>query len=285
MIPRVTSDAPPRPRDDDESVSGDQPDRAERTDPLNPADRADTTADESTADESTADESTADESTADESAAESSADDEAPSDEAPSDEAPSDEAPARQARVREKRVREKRVRQTEDDVDADGGGRRRRSAPTLPLVPALTTLLVLLLAGVAFLWFTRPQPSSVSTGYSAVLAQARSQVVDMTSFDYLTLDDDIEQIRRVTTGDLEEESVDQLDSRRQELTDAQVIVNTEVIAAGVTQADADDATVMLVIQSTRESAAAQQPEVAKYRIEVTLVKEDGRWLLSGLTGR
>ena len=45
----------------------------------------------------------------------------------------------------------------------------------------------------------------------------------MTSFDYLTLDDDIEQIRRVTTGDLQKEAVDQLDSRRQQITDAQAI--------------------------------------------------------------
>ena len=67
----------------------------------------------------------------------------------------------------------------------------------------LAVLLVLLLAGVGFLWFTRPGTSSVPTDdYVDALQAARSGVVDMTSFDYLTLDDDIEQIKRVATGDL-----------------------------------------------------------------------------------
>jgi Mce-associated membrane protein len=108
--------------------------------------------------------------------------------------------------------------------------------------------------------------------------------VDLTSFDHLTLDDDIEQIRRVTTGDLRKEAVDQLDSRRQQITDAQAVVNTEVVGAGVTRADTNDATVLLVIQSTQKSTASPQAQVVRYRIQVELQKVDGRWLLSGITG-
>ena len=48
--------------------------------------------------------------------------------------------------------------------------------------------------------------------YAEALQAARSGVVDLTSFDHLTLDDDIEQTRRLTTGDLQEESVAQLRS-------------------------------------------------------------------------
>jgi hypothetical protein len=185
------------------------------------------------------------------------------------------------------------------DDEAIGDGRRRgrpgtgndegpvtRSRLSLPLVPALSVLLVLLLAGAAFLWFTRPGPSAVRTGdYVSALQAARSGVVDMTSFDYLTLDDDIEQIRRVTTGDLRDQAVDRLDSQRQVLTGAKTVVNTEVVTAGVTRADDSDATVLLVIQSTQESSASPQAQVGKYRIQVELKKIDGRWLLSGISGR
>jgi Mce-associated membrane protein len=149
----------------------------------------------------------------------------------------------------------------------------------------LAALLVLLLAGVGFLWFTRPGASAVRTGdYVGALEAARSGVVDMTSFDYLTLDDDLEQIRRVTTGDLKKEAVDQLDSRRKQITDSQATVNTTVITAGVTKADATDATVLLVIQSTQKSTASEQAEVLKYRIRVEMEKKGGRWLLSGIAG-
>jgi Mce-associated membrane protein len=165
------------------------------------------------------------------------------------------------------------------------GGRRGRGRISVRLVPALSVLLVLLLGAVAYLWFSRPEESAIRTGdYAAALQAARSGVVDLTSFDYLTLDDDIEQARRVSTGDLREESVAQLDQRRQEITDLQAVVNTEVVGAGVTRADGEDATVLLVIQSTQESAANPQAQIVRYRIEVTLEKSDGRWLLSGIKG-
>jgi hypothetical protein len=169
--------------------------------------------------------------------------------------------------------------------DDGGNGTGGRSRLAIPLVPTLAVLLVLLLTVAGFLWFTRPGGSAVSTGdYAEALQAARSGVVDLTSFDYLTLDDDIEQIRRVATGDLREESVAQLDERRQQITDMKAVVNTEVVGAGVTRADGEDATVLLVIQSTQESTANPQAQIVRYRIEVTLEKSEDRWLLSGIKG-
>lgn len=171
------------------------------------------------------------------------------------------------------------------DTAANGGDGAVAARPSLPLVPVLAVLLVLLLAGVGFLWFTRPGRSPVRTDdYVQVLQAARSGVVDVTSFDYLTLDDDLEQIRRVTTGDLKKEAVDQLDSRRQQITDTQATVNTEVVGAGVTSATDTSGTVLLVIQSTQKSSASQQAEVLRYRIRVEVEKKGGRWLLSGIAG-
>jgi hypothetical protein len=173
-----------------------------------------------------------------------------------------------------------------DDADASAaasGGRRR---PALHLVPALATLLVLLLAAAGFLWFTRPEDSAVRTDtYVEALQAARSGVVDLTSFDHLTLDDDIEQIRRVAVGDLREESIAELEDNREQITEAEAIVNTEVIGAGVTRAGEDAATVLMVIQATQESTATPQAQVVRYRIQVELRKENDRWVLSGITGR
>jgi Mce-associated membrane protein len=171
----------------------------------------------------------------------------------------------------------------------EGGDRERSdrgSRLALPLVPVLATLLVLLVAAAAFLWFTRPEPSAIATGdYVDALQAARSGVVDLTSFDHVTLDDDIEQIRRVTTGDLREESIAELEDNRDQLVESEAIVNTEVVGAGVTRADGDEATVLMVIQATQESTASPQAQVGRYRIQVELTKENDRWVLSGITGR
>jgi hypothetical protein len=166
------------------------------------------------------------------------------------------------------------------DDGSDGPRARRR-----PAVPALLVLLLLLLGAAGFLWFTRPTGSAVRTGdYAAALQAARSGIVDYTSFDYLTLDDDIEQIRRIAVGDLRDEGVAQLDGRRQEIADAKAVVNTEVVGAGVTRANDKDATVLLVIQSTQQSTASDKPQIVRYRIEVTLQRSGERWLLSGIKG-
>jgi Mce-associated membrane protein len=177
----------------------------------------------------------------------------------------------------------RRWRRRRADDDAGEPSSRRLS---LPLVPFLAALLVLLLAGTAFLWFTRPERSSVgTTDYVQALEAARSEVVDLTSFDYVTLDEDIARIKRISLGDLQKESVDQLDKQRQQLTQAQAVVTTEVVGAGVTRASSTDATVLLVIQSTEKSAASPQAQVVRYRIEAQLKKVSGKWLLSGITGR
>jgi Mce-associated membrane protein len=191
---------------------------------------------------------------------------------------------------------EKAVPRTDEHVDAAGSpddGRyddearaRRGGRLAIPLVPVLAVLLVLLLAGLGYLWVSRPSPSSVRTGdYAQVLQAARSEVVDLTSFDYQTLDEDIVQAKKITVGDLRTESVKQLDSSRQQLTDQQAVASSEVVGAGVVRADDSRGTVWLVIKTATKTKASAQQQVGQFRIEVQLQKTGGRWLLSGITGR
>ena len=174
---------------------------------------------------------------------------------------------------------------TPDEPAGDEGPSSRRRL-SLPLVPFLAVLLALLLAGAAFLWFTRPGASSVSTkDYATALEAARSEVVDLTSFDYVTLDEDIARIKSVTTGDLRNESVSQLDKQRQQLTQQQAVVSTSVVGAGVTKATGSEASAVLVIQATTKTSASPQAQISRFRIEAQLKKVGGKWLLSGVTGR
>jgi hypothetical protein len=195
---------------------------------------------------------------------------------------------------RRRGLRRRRAADAEDDADDeiepadedDDVDRGRRSRVTAPLVTALAVLLVLLLAAGGWLFFTRPTASSVRTAdYVAVLQAARSEIVDLTSFDYLTFDEDVAKVKRITTGDLRTEAVDQLDKTRQDVTTAQAVVRTEVIGAAVTSADDSHGTVVLFIQSTQKNNTVAQAQVLQYHVEAKLTKVNGRWLLSGIQGR
>jgi hypothetical protein len=173
---------------------------------------------------------------------------------------------------------------SESPATVGRSGRR----PLALLTQALAVLLVLLLAGLAYLWVTRPAASSIRVAdYVGALEGARSDVVDLTSFDYLTLDDDLRQIQAVTTGDLRKESTDRLNASRKTLLDSQAVTNTKVIegGAGVTKATSEAATVVLVIEATQKTKASTQAQVIRYRIEAQMSRVNGRWLLSGISGR
>ncbi|MCF6742882.1 hypothetical protein E9529_01080 [Blastococcus sp. KM273128] len=168
-----------------------------------------------------------------------------------------------------------------EGAPADSADRR----PAVPVVPLLAVLLVVLLGAAAFLLATRPEPSTIRTDdYVDALQAARAHVVDLTSFDHLTLDDDIREIEQVATGELGEETVAQLEERRQQIVESEAVVSTEVVGAGITRADAGEATALLVIESTQKSNADEQAQLLRYRIEVELTEVDGRWLLSAIRG-
>ena len=134
--------------------------------------------------------------------------------------------------------------------------RRRCPAPSGPAAGA--AVLAVLLAAALCRAVGHPAGGVPSTDdYVGALQAARAGIVDVASFDYVTLDDDIEQIN-VTTGDLQQESVDQLDQQRQQLTDAQAVVDTTVVGAAVGEADDDSATVFAVIQSTQKTKASRR---------------------------
>lgn len=182
---------------------------------------------------------------------------------------------------------------TAEDLDSEVEPKKSaRTAWSLPritvsLTAVVAAVLVVLVAVGSWLFITRPAERSPIelTAFDEILGAARSGIVDVTSFDYLTLDQDIAEIDAVTTGDLRDEVLATMDERRERLVTDQQVTSTEVIAASLTEASATQATAQIVLRARQKSLLTPQETVTRYRVEVTLELVDGRWLLSGLTGR
>lgn len=166
--------------------------------------------------------------------------------------------------------------------------RRRRSLPRIrvSLTAMVAAVLVILLGVGSWLFLHRPVDQSPVelTAFDEILSAARSGIVDVTSFDYLTLDQDIAEIDAVTTAELHDDTIAALTDRRDQLVTDQQVSSTEVIAASVTEATATRATALIVLRARVKNLLTPQETVTRYRIEVKLELVDGHWLLSGLSG-
>ncbi|MBA3338423.1 MAG: hypothetical protein H0T54_01500 [Geodermatophilaceae bacterium] len=178
-----------------------------------------------------------------------------------------------------------------DAADGEGAPKSPRRGRSLPrirvsLTALVAVLLVVLVGAGSWLFLTRPVAQSPIelTAFDEILSAARSGIVDVTSFDYLTLDQDIAEIDAVTTDELHDDTITALTDRRDQLVTDQQVSATEVIAASVTQATATRATALIVLRARVKNLLTPQETVTRYRIEVKLRLVDGRWLLSGLTG-
>ena len=61
-------------------------------------------------------------------------------------------------------------------------------------------------------------------------------------------------------------------------------VEADVKASGVTHADADRASVLLYVnQTTTSTANGGQPQVALNRVQMSLVRRGGTWLVDDIT--
>jgi Mce-associated membrane protein len=62
----------------------------------------------------------------------------------------------------------------------------------------------------------------------------------------------------------------------------QAVSRGEVLEAGIVTADEDSARVLVVADSTVTNTAGTEPQKRHYRLQLDLVRDDGRWLVSDL---
>jgi Mce-associated membrane protein len=167
-----------------------------------------------------------------------------------------------------------------ESVEAEPAVARRR-----PGYLVLTALVVLLvgLAGLA-LWFV-DQTRSLGPrddGRQAAVQAARVEAVNLTTISYETADRDLARIIAAATGTLKTQFVTQ---RKQLPTvlrrDKSISIGT-VLAAGVTSQRGNTVKVLVAVDAQVSSAQSTKAGklVKHYRMDMTLVRISGHWLVS-----
>ncbi|MFI1767907.1 hypothetical protein ACH41H_38490 [Streptomyces sp. NPDC020800] len=113
-----------------------------------------------------------------------------------------------------------------------------------------------------------------------VLSAARQSALNFTSLDYRHYDRDSGNVLKGATGDFKKQFAAQTEQLTKLVAQNKSVSEGQVLEAGVVRSDARSARVLVVADSKVTNAAAPEGQARTYRLQLDLVRVDGRWLTS-----
>jgi Mce-associated membrane protein len=168
---------------------------------------------------------------------------------------------------------------------------RGGSGPSWPVVAALgvAALVLVVAAGVLGLftwsWSDVRAQDAVDDASRTAPAVAERASAAILSYGYASLDADEKAAERYMTPAYQKKYADTFDRLvKPNATKLKAKVEAEVKASGVAHADADRVNVLLYVnQTTRSTAHGGEPQVALNRVQLSMVRHGGTWLVNDIT--
>ena len=166
-----------------------------------------------------------------------------------------------------------------------------RGGPSWPVVAVLGVVALALVLTAAWLGLAtwdyrevRDQDAVDEASRTAPAAAERASAAIL-SYDYGSLDADEKAAERYMTPAYRKQYADTFDRLvRPNAAKVRAKVEAEVKASGVAHADADRVNVLLYVnQSTTSTANSGQPQVALNRVQLSMVRQGGTWLVNDIT--
>ncbi|WP_308288931.1 hypothetical protein [Streptomyces humicola] len=172
-----------------------------------------------------------------------------------------------------------RARGTLHELRTVGASRTRRSKwllPTLALAALLSAVLPVYLGVRVY------QQRQVEQRNQDILTAARQLALNFTSLDYRHYDQDARNVLNMATGDFKQQFADQTSNLTKLVATNKSVSEGQILDAGIAEADARSASVLVAVDSKVTNVAAPQGQVRNYRLQVDLVLQGGRWLASNV---
>lgn len=161
--------------------------------------------------------------------------------------------------------------------DDHGRPRGRRVQPVLAVVA-----VVALAAGGYQQSQALRRDSALQHDRRAVVAAARAEVLALTTVSSKTSDADVARLLDGATAGFKSQFQQQATAFTQALRDGQVTSTGTIASAGLQSLKAGQAVVLVAATGTVKNKASAKGEVRNYRLQLTMTKSGGRWLVSGM---
>ncbi|MPZ36191.1 MAG: h domain protein [Rhodospirillales bacterium] len=147
----------------------------------------------------------------------------------------------------------------------------------------LVVIVLLAGTGTGMLWRYQQHFALAENARTAAVEAARTAAVETLSYDFRSVDRDVEQARQHLTGKFLEEYSD-LAQKTMIPAVKQQKVNTrvDVVAASVVTAEPDRTVVLLFINQYTQSVGSDAQKTNGSRVRMTMERAGDRWLVSEL---
>ncbi|MFE3447751.1 hypothetical protein ACFXJ8_02350 [Nonomuraea sp. NPDC059194] len=119
------------------------------------------------------------------------------------------------------------------------------------------------------------------------MAAARTLAPDLLSYNYRTIDDDLDRAQALTTGELTHRFTELRTSLVPRATEQRTVQEVTVAGAAVQDATPDRVSVLLFVNmgTTKQAHGDAQPrqQVIQNRVRFVMVKDGSRWLVGDLS--
>jgi Mce-associated membrane protein len=115
-----------------------------------------------------------------------------------------------------------------------------------------------------------------------ILTAARQTAVNFTSLHYKTYKRDSGNVLKGATGEFKKQFSAQTEELTKLVAENKSVSKGQVLEAGIVRADEKSARVLVVADSTVKNVSAPNGEARNYRLQLDLVQESGRWLISNV---
>lgn len=167
-----------------------------------------------------------------------------------------------------------------DTGAADKGAADRRSPATV-LLALLASSCLVLAVGCLYLWHQSVHDRAVERAREDARAAAQSEAKDLLSYNFRTLDYDLNKAKSEMTPDMAKSFTDYWQIFRPSVLKSQTQALTQVQVTGVTDATPTRVEVVLFVKMISVNAAHKEPQVDTSWPRLQMKKVGKRWLIDG----
>ncbi len=171
----------------------------------------------------------------------------------------------------------------EEDADEETppgqAGLKAALHPRRIIAGVLALLLVGAAAYAGWQWYRQEQ---LATARAEGSAAAGRYAVDLTSYDFGKLDENFKTVAGNSTPAFAQQYQDTTNGIKPLLQQYKAVSKSTVLQSGIVSATTERVVVALFVNQTITNTNSPQARVDRGRVELTLVEQDGRWLIDAL---